>query len=167
MTLNLIQDQSKAINAFSICHWNLNSISAHNYAKIFLLKAYLAIHKFDIICISESYLNSNLLPDDSNLEVSSYNLTRSDHPSNIINIIYIINTFYLCEFSIFNVCKNLLFLATGDFKGTLSSLRQFLVSESPLKMMRDAFYFTLKACLVLKIFTFLSWIFGQVEKRLD
>ena len=24
-------------NAFSICHWNLNSISAHNYAKVFLL----------------------------------------------------------------------------------------------------------------------------------
>ena len=34
----------------SICHWNLNSISAHNYVKLFLLKAYIAIHKFDIIC---------------------------------------------------------------------------------------------------------------------
>ena len=26
-------------NAFSICHWNLNSVSAHNHAKMFLLKA--------------------------------------------------------------------------------------------------------------------------------
>ena len=43
-------------NAFSICYWNLNSISAHNYAKVFFLKAYIAIHKFDIICISETYL---------------------------------------------------------------------------------------------------------------
>ena len=25
---------------FSVCHWNLNSIFAHNFAKIFLLKAY-------------------------------------------------------------------------------------------------------------------------------
>ena len=36
-------------NAFSICHWNLNSISAHNCAKVLLLMAYIAIHKFDII----------------------------------------------------------------------------------------------------------------------
>ena len=46
-------------NTFSICHWNLNSISAHNYAKVFLLKAYIAIHKFDIICISETYFHSS------------------------------------------------------------------------------------------------------------
>ena len=30
------------------------------------------------------------------------------------------------------------------FKGTLSGLRQFLAIESPLKMMKNAFYFTLK-----------------------
>ena len=68
-------------NAFSICHWNLNSISAHNYAKVFLLKAYTAIHKFDIICISEIYLDSSTSSDDNNLEISEYTLVRSDHPS--------------------------------------------------------------------------------------
>ena len=36
-------------NHFTICHWNLNSISAHNFAKVQLLKAYLALHKFDIV----------------------------------------------------------------------------------------------------------------------
>ena len=30
------------------------------------------------------------------------------------------------------------------FKGALSGLRYFLVNESPLKMMENAFYFTLK-----------------------
>ena len=35
----------------SICHWNLNSISAHNYVKLSLLRAYLAFHNFDIICL--------------------------------------------------------------------------------------------------------------------
>ena len=34
-------------------------------------------------------------------------------------------------------------------------------------MMKNAFYFTLKAVLVLKIFKFSSWHFGQTEKRLD
>ena len=41
-------------------------------------------------------------------------------------------------------------------KATLSDLRQFLATESPLIMMKNAFYFTLKILFVLKIFKFLS-----------
>ena len=41
-------------------------------------------------------------------------------------------------------------------KGALSGLRQFLATESPLKMMKNAFHFILKALSVLKIFKFLS-----------
>ena len=66
----------------SICHWNLNSISAHNYIILSLLKAYIAIHKFDIICVSETHLDSSTSSDDDNLAISGYNLIRSDHPSN-------------------------------------------------------------------------------------
>ena len=36
--------------------------------------------------------------------------------------------------------------------------------ESALKMMENAFYFILKALSVLKIFKFLSWLFGHVGK---
>ena len=43
----------------------------------------------------------------------------------------------------------------------------FLAIESPLKMMKNGFYFTSKALFVLKIFQFLSWLFGHVAKRLD
>ena len=38
-----------------------------------------------------------------------------------------------------------------DFKGALSGLRQFMATELSLKMMKNAFYFTLKALFVLKI----------------
>ena len=38
------------------------------------------------------------------------------------------------------------------FKGALQGLRQFLITESPLKIMKNAFYFTLKAFFVLNIF---------------
>ena len=38
--------------------------------------------------------------------------------------------------------------------------------ESPLKMMKNAFCFILKALFVLKIFKFLSWFFGHVKKTL-
>ena len=65
--------------SLSICHWNLNSISAHNSIKLSLLRAY---HKFDIICLSETYFNSSNSPDDETLEISRYNLVRSDHPLN-------------------------------------------------------------------------------------
>ena len=67
-------------DSYSICHWVLNSITAHNYTKILLLKAYAAVCKFDIICLSETYLDSKTLPDDDNLDISGYNLVRSDHP---------------------------------------------------------------------------------------
>ena len=53
------------------------------------------------------------------------------------------------------------------FKDTLSSLRQFLATESPLKMTKNAFHFTLQALFVLKIFKFLSRLFDHVEKQLD
>ena len=66
----------------SICHWNLTSIAVHNFAKLVLIKAYNSVHKFERICLSETYLDSNILPDDSNLEIPGYNLVRSDHPSN-------------------------------------------------------------------------------------
>ena len=41
-------------------------------------------------------------------------------------------------------------------KGALSGLRQFLLTESPLKMMKNAFSLSLKSLFVLKIFKFLS-----------
>ena len=53
------------------------------------------------------------------------------------------------------------------FKCTLSGLRQFLATESPLKLMKNAFHLISKALFVLKIFEFLFWLFGRAEKRLD
>ena len=49
-------------------------------------------------------------------------------------------------------------IADRDLKGALEGLRQFLATETPLKMMKNPFYFTSKALFVLKIFKFFSWI---------
>ena len=49
--------KSGSNRSFSICHRNLNSISAHNYIKIPILRAYLSTHKFDVIYISELILS--------------------------------------------------------------------------------------------------------------
>ena len=58
------------------------------------------------------------------------------------------------------LCLEKWFLSSGysknvDIKGALSCLRQLLATESSLKMTKNAFYFTLKAVFVLKIFKFL------------
>ena len=66
--------------SFSIWHWNLNRIAAHNFSKISLLKAYNAIHTYDIICLSETYLNYDTLSD--NLKIPGYLLIRVHQPSN-------------------------------------------------------------------------------------
>ena len=68
--------------SFSICHSNLNSVSAYNYANLSSLKAFVAVYKFDIVCLSETYLDSIVATDDDNLEIPGYSLVRSDHPSN-------------------------------------------------------------------------------------
>ena len=57
-----------------LCHWNLNSIATRNYAKVFLLKAYIAVYNFDIVCISETYLDPSITSDTGNLEILGYNL---------------------------------------------------------------------------------------------
>ena len=66
-----------------VCHWSLNSISAHNFSKVSLLNAYTSLHSFDIIFLSETYLDSSILSHDPNLEVQGYDLIRADHPSNV------------------------------------------------------------------------------------
>ena len=38
-------------------------------------------HKFDIICIVESHLNSETLSSDNYLNIHGYNMFRADHPS--------------------------------------------------------------------------------------
>ena len=67
--------------SFPICHWNLNSITARHYLKISLLRAYISLHNFDVVCISEKYLDSTAALDNENLEIAGYNLLRADHAS--------------------------------------------------------------------------------------
>ena len=68
--------------ALSVCHWNLNGISTHSYIKLSMLEAYNALHNYDLICISETFLNSYDLSTDQSLKLKGYELIRADHPSN-------------------------------------------------------------------------------------
>ena len=69
--------------SLSFCHWNLNSISAHDFVNVSLLEAYDAVNKFDIICLSETVLNSYLQNDDDSLVLNGYKVVRADSPSDL------------------------------------------------------------------------------------
>ena len=65
----------------TFCHWNLNGLTAHDSTKILLFQAYITQHNYDIICLTETFLNSSILSDDNRTKIEGYNLIRSDHPS--------------------------------------------------------------------------------------
>ena len=67
----------KTSDYFSCCQWSINSILAN---KISLVTVYNILQKFDIICISETYLDSTV--DDKTIEIKGYNLIRADYPNN-------------------------------------------------------------------------------------
>ena len=73
---------NEKIKNLSFCHWNVNSLIAHNVTKISHLEAYNAISKHDFICISETFFDSSVTERDKNINLIGYNLIRADHPSN-------------------------------------------------------------------------------------
>ena len=68
-------------NSLSTCKWNLNSLSAHNFAKLTQLKAYNSIYKRDFISFSETYLDS--ATPNNLLEIEGYNLVCVVHLNNV------------------------------------------------------------------------------------
>ena len=57
--------KANSCDCLSNCHWNLNSICAHNFIKLSLLHAYISINKIDIICPIKT-LDSSISSDDEN-----------------------------------------------------------------------------------------------------
>ena len=96
----------------SICHWNLNSISAHNQAKLSLLRVYLTFHKFGNICLSETYFNSSNSPDDETLEISGYSLVRFDCQQGFA---FSVKITYPCELSASVIYQNVK-ISNNDWK---------------------------------------------------
>ena len=68
-----------------------------NIFLVSLLWAYVAIEKFDVVCLSETYLDSSNLSDDDNFYLPGYNLVRADHPSNAKKVVFasILKTLFL------------------------------------------------------------------------
>ena len=65
-------------NHFTICHWNLNTISTHNFTEIQLLIDKLLVDKFDTVCLFGTYLNPIFPLDDDSLDIPDYIMVRAD-----------------------------------------------------------------------------------------
>ena len=72
----------KTKNQISFCHWNLNGLAAHNFTKVSLLQALSVTHDYDIICVTETFLDSSISNDDERINIKGCNLLRANHPRN-------------------------------------------------------------------------------------
>ena len=78
-----IEENPEPKTNLSVRHWNVNSIPSHNFQKIVVLESFVAINKFDIICISETFRNNTYEDHDLNdLNLNGYSLLWADHLGN-------------------------------------------------------------------------------------
>ena len=61
-----------AVKHFSYCHWNVNSLSVYYYNQVLLLEAYNALHHYDLIWDSETYLDSSISIDEKDISSKAY-----------------------------------------------------------------------------------------------
>ena len=80
--LNPGPKNNKSSYYFSLCHWNLNSFPAHDFSKLSLIEAYNTYHNFDMILLSETYLDSSYVNDNKRLNLKDFTLIRADNPHN-------------------------------------------------------------------------------------
>ena len=57
-------------------------MAAHNFTKVSLLQALPVTPDYNIICLSETFLDSSISNDDEGINIKGYNLLWADHPSN-------------------------------------------------------------------------------------
>ena len=75
-------NEKSCIKHFSCCHCNVNGIAAHDYKKVLLLEIYNTIYHCDLMCVSETHLDSSVSNDKKNISIKGYSLVREDHSSN-------------------------------------------------------------------------------------
>ena len=78
---NIHPNPGPVANQFNFCHWNLNGLMAHDKLKLALIEAYNAVYHYDVIGISETFLNSKINDSDICIQGFSHDVFRKDHPN--------------------------------------------------------------------------------------
>ena len=82
MELNPGPKNTKSSYNVWLCHWNLNSLSAHDFSKLSLIEVYNTQHDFDMICLSEIHLHSSNVDGDPRLNLKDFTFIRADNSHN-------------------------------------------------------------------------------------
>ena len=59
------------------CRWNLNGLAAHDFIKVPLIEAFISTHNLDILCLSETFLDSTIDLNDENTNIDGYSILRA------------------------------------------------------------------------------------------
>ena len=70
-------------NSLKFCHWNLDSIAVNDFIKIPLIEAYNSVYNYDLIALSETYLDSSISNGTISLTGFSKEIFRCDHPDDV------------------------------------------------------------------------------------
>ena len=61
----------------NFCHWSLNGLAVHNFIKAPLIKAFISTHNLNILCLSETFLDSRMDLNDGNIIINGYVIPRA------------------------------------------------------------------------------------------
>ena len=70
-------------NSLKFRHWNLDSIAVNDFIKIPLIEAYNSVYNYDLIALSETYLDSSITNETIRLTGFSKEIFRCDHPDDV------------------------------------------------------------------------------------
>ena len=76
------RSQAQLMGKLFILYCSFNSTSTHNDAELSLLKAYITICSFNLLCLSAKYFESSVACNDINLALPGYPHVRSEHQLN-------------------------------------------------------------------------------------
>ena len=65
----------------AFCTWNLNSIAAHDYLRIYLIEAYNSVYNYDFIGMVDTHLDSTV--DKDRLSLDGYTFINDNYPQNM------------------------------------------------------------------------------------
>ena len=111
--------------------------AGNEFTKLSLLEGYINVNDIDIICLSETFLDSSIPIDDNRLSIPGYSMMRVDHPSNTkrcgLCLYYKEHLPIIRRDNISNLINSLnplISISTGDFNGKCSKWYSFDTSNN-------------------------------------
>ena len=64
-------------SSINFCHWNLNGVISHDFIKVPLVDVFITSNNFDLVCLSETFLDSTIPNDDVKIQIKLVLINKS------------------------------------------------------------------------------------------